>query len=369
MQSPFSRRSFLTGTSAAALSVAAAHVFGQPATGPAPKKLGVALVGIGSLTMNQILPAFAKCTMVKPVALVSGHPDKAKAQAAKYNLDAKNIYNYDNYDTIKDNPDIDMVYIVLPNGMHAEYTIRAAKAGKHVLCEKPMANTPEECQAMIDACNAAKKKLFVAYRMHYEPMTLKAIEIARGTGLGTVKQISADCGFSIGDPTQWRLNKKLAGGGSFMDIGIYALNAVRYLSGQEPTQVTAFSYATPDDVRFKEVEETISVELQFKSGLQASVLSTYGFGCGRYRVYGTRGTMEAEPFMNYGGNRLYPTGRSRAEFTYTPVDHFGTEMDAFSDAIQNDKPILTPGEEGLKDMKVIAASYESAKTGKTVKIV
>ncbi len=359
-----SRRKFLA-SSAAAAAMGAGLVRAET---PPEKTVGFALVGIGTLSMGQLLPAFAKCKLARPVALVSGHPDKARDQANKYGIDPKNIYNYENFESLKDNPAVNVVYIVLPNGMHAEYTIRAAKLGKHVLCEKPMANSVADCQAMIDACNAAQRKLMIAYRLHYEPLTQKAIEIART--LGTIKQITAEGGFNIGDPTQWRLNRKLAGGGSLMDIGIYALNAVRYLSGQEPSDVSAIRYSTPDDPRFKEVEETIAFELRFKSGLVASCLSSYGFGCNRFRVYGTRGQLESEPYWSYQGNRLWrPRGRDREEVQVEPVNHFASEMDHFSECVLNDKAPLTTGEEGLKDLKVMMAAYESAHMGKSIQII
>jgi predicted dehydrogenase len=371
--SDVSRRRFLAFSAVAAATLAAGPLFGQAE--PEPKKLGFALVGVGSLTMGQLLPAFAKSKYAKAVALVSGHPDKAKQQADKYGIDPKNIYNYDNYDTMKDNPDIDVVYVVLPNSMHAEYTIRAAKAGKHVLCEKPMAVSVAECQAMIDACAAANRKLMIAYRMHYEPMTQKAIALAHSAAdVGTIKMITAEAGFNMGNPAQWRCHKPLAGGGSLMDMGIYALNAVRYLSGQEPSEVAAVSYSTPNDPRFTDIEETISFELKFESGIVASVLSTYGFGCGRFRLYGTRGQLEAEPFQSYTGNHLWHAGGprrglARAEVPYEPVNHFATEMDDFCQCIASDKPSRTAGEEGLQDIKIMMAAYESASSGRSVRIV
>jgi predicted dehydrogenase len=366
--SNISRRTFLAVSAAAAATLATGPLFGQ--SDAEPRKLGFALVGVGSLTMGQLLPAFAKSKFAKPVALVSGHPAKARQQADKYGIDPKNIYNYDNYDTMKDNPDIDVVYVVLPNSMHAEYTIRAAKAGKHVLCEKPMADSVEECQAMIDACAAANRKLMIAYRMHYEPMTQKAIALAQSPDIGTIKMITAEAGFNMGNPAQWRCHKPLSGGGSLMDMGIYALNAVRYLSQQEPSDITAVSYSTPNDPRFTDIEETISFELKFDSGLVASVLSTYGFGCGRFRVYGTHGQLEAEPFQSYSGNHLFINrGRRREEVQYEPVNHFATEMDDFCQCIAADKPSRTAGEEGLKDIKIMMAAYESANTGRLVKIV
>jgi predicted dehydrogenase len=332
--------------------------------------LGFALVGIGRLSMGQILPAFEKCKLARPVALVSGHPDKAREQAQKYGIDPKNIYNYENFDTIAENPAIDVVYVVLPNSMHAEYTIRAAKAGKHVLCEKPMANSVAECQAMIAACKEAKRKLLIAYRMRYEPMTMKAIELAQSSDVtGAIKQIDAEAGFSIGDPNQWRLNKALAGGGPLMDMGVYAINAARYLSGKEPHEVVATSYTTPGDPRFKEVEETIAFELRFESFI-ASCLTSYGFNCNRFRVYGTRGQLESEPFQNYSGNRLWKLERGqRIDVPYETVNHFAAEMDHLCECIAADTTPRTPGEEGLQDIKITTAIYESASTNRPVKIV
>ena len=225
---------------------------------------------------------------------------------------------------------------------------------------------------MIAAAAAADRKLMIAYRMRYEPMTVRAIELSHSaTDIGIIKQITAEAGFNAGDPTQWRLNKKLAGGGPLMDMGIYALNAIRYLSSQEPAEVSAFTYATPNDPRFKEVEETIAIELRFDSGLLASILSTYSFNCNRFRLYGTHGQLESEPIQAYTNSRLWFThsGTPKQEITYTPVNHFAAEMEHFADCIQNNKPVLTPGEEGFKDLKVMMAAYESARIGKPVKIV
>src|SRR5215468_7534514 len=273
---------------------------------PPGKKLGWAIVGLGSLSIHQILPAFAQCERSKVVALVSGHPDKAAKLAARYGVSSKNIYNYQNYDSIKDNPEVDIIYIVLPNGMHCEYTVRGLQAGKHVLTEKPMANTPAECQQMIDAGRKASRKLMVAYRCRYEPYNREAIRIARSQELGPTQMILADAGFPIGDPTQWRLNKQLAGGGSMMDIGIYALNASRYLTGEEPTEVNAMIYSTPGDPRFKEVEEHVAFQLRFPSGALANCTSSYGyFQQSIFRVMGTKGRLVLDPGSWYNGLRMW----------------------------------------------------------------
>ena len=337
---------------------------------PPGKKLGWAIVGLGSLSINQILPAFAKCEKSRVVAFVSGHPDKANKLAVRYGVNPKNIYNYQNYDSIKDNPDVDIIYIVLPNGMHAEYTVRGFQAGKHVLSEKPMANTPAECQQMIDAAKKADRRLMIAYRCRYEPYNREAIRIAQSKELGATQMIIADAGFNIGDPNQWRLNKKLAGGGSLMDIGIYALNASRYLTGEEPVELNAMSYTTAGDPRFKEVEEHISFQLRFPSGILANCTSSYGyFPQSRYRVLGTEGSVELDPATWYTGLRMKVARRNTIEEREFPaVDHFTAEMDHMSDCVMQNKEPLTPGEEGLRDLTIMMKIYEAAQSRQTIKL-
>ena len=337
---------------------------------PPGKKLGYAIVGLGSLAINQILPAFAKCEQSKVVALVSGHPAKAHKLALRYGVAEKNIYNYENYDTIKDNPEVDVIYIVLPNGMHAEYTVRGLEAGKHVLCEKPMANTPAECQQMIDAGKKAGRKLMIAYRCQYEPYNREAIRIARSGEMGPTQMILADAGFPIGDPTQWRLNKKMAGGGSMMDIGIYALNASRYLTGEEPAEINAMSYSHPSDPRFKEVEEHINFQLRFPSGILANCTSSYGyFQQSHCRVMGTHARLEMDPFMWYSGLRMWIERDNDIDWkSLQVVDHFATEMEHMSDCVMQNKEPHTPGEEGLRDITIIQGIYEAARSQKTVKL-
>jgi predicted dehydrogenase len=337
---------------------------------PPGRKLGWAIVGLGSLSINQILPAFARCEKSKVVVLVSGHPDKANKLALRYGVNSKNIYNYENYDSIKDNPEVDIIYIVLPNSMHAEYTIRGFQAGKHVLSEKPMATTPAECQAMIDAGRKANRKLMVAYRCRYEPFNQEMIRMAREQELGPVRIIQTDAGFVMGDPTQWRLKKAMAGGGSLMDIGIYALQAARYISGEEPTEINAMMYTTPGDVRFKEVEESINFQLRFPSGILANCTSSYGCDWhSHFRALAPKGYFELDPAMSYTGQRMRVNrGNELEERSLDPRDHFASEMDHMSHCVMQDKTPLTPGEEGLRDLKLMMAIYEAAASGKTVKV-
>jgi predicted dehydrogenase len=337
---------------------------------PPGKKLGWAIVGLGSLSINQILPAFAKCEKSKVVAFVSGHADKANKLALRYGVNPKNIYNYQNYDTIRDNPEVDVIYIVLPNGMHAEYTIRGHQAGKHVLCEKPMANTPAECQQMIDAARKTNRKLMIAYRCRYEPYNQEAIRISRSHEMGPTQMILADTGFAIGDPNQWRLTKKLGGGGSMMDIGIYALNASRYLTGEEPTEVNAMIHSTPGDPRFREVEEHVTFQLRFPSGILANCSSSYGyFHQSHFRVMGTEARLVMDPATWYSGLRMYKEQGNIVETIDLPVvDHFAAEMDHMSDCVMQNKEPLTPGEEGLRDITLIQAIYRAAQSSQTVKL-
>jgi predicted dehydrogenase len=254
--------------------------------------------------------------------------------------------------------------------MHAEYTVRGLEAGKHVLTEKPMANTPAQCQQMIDAARKADRRLMVAYRCRYEPYNREAIRIARSGELGPIKVILADAGFNIGDPAQWRLNKELAGGGSLMDIGIYALQAARYLSGEEPTEVNAAMSTTPNDPRFKEVEETINFQLRFPSGVLANCSSSYGYaGQNHYRVVGTTGWLEMDPATVYRGLRMKVHKGNITEERELPArDHFALEMDHMSTCVLEKREPLTPGEEGLRDLRIMMTIYEAAQTGRTVKL-
>jgi predicted dehydrogenase len=366
-----SRRAFVQAAGAAAVGAAmlrTPHVLGQDTTN-GEKKLGFCFVGIGNLCMNQLLPEIHHCKYAKLVALVSGHPDKARQQAEKHGVPTKNIYNYDNYDSIKDNPEIDVVYIVLPNGMHAEYTIRAARAGRHVLCEKPMANSSEDCRKMIAACKAAGKLLQIGYRLHFEPNNLALIHAIQSGESGKLKIIENGAGFSIGDPTQWRLKKAMAGGGCMMDIGVYALNAARYMSGEEPVETRAMTHATKDDPRFKEVEEHCNFQLRFPSGVLASCASSYSTGLNRFTAHCTRGWAECDPGLSYHGNKFaLNRGRGVERPDLPDIFQFAAEMDAFCESILKHEPSRAPGEEGLKDLIAIEAIYKAAESGQAVKI-
>jgi len=339
----------------------------QPTT--PPKKLGFAIVGIGRLSINQLLPAFARCKYARLAALVSGDADKAKKFASQYDLDEKHIYSYADFDKIAHDDSVDIVYIVLPNGMHAEYTIRAAKAGKNVFCEKPMANTVDECKQMIDACNAAKVKLSIAYRMQFEPYTQALIDMCRRQVQGRMRIISAEHGFNIGGGT-WRTNARLAGGGPLMDVGIYCLNAARYLVGAEPIEVSAQMEQPGDDPRFKEVEASMVFTLKFAGGALACCSTSYAGNIGsRLRVMNEGGDVFLEPAFSYGAPKMWIRERNQMkQAVYPAVDQFAYEMDVISRQLTENKPLLTPGAEGLADVRVMQSLYTTAREGKTIKL-
>jgi len=261
------RRHFVLAAGGA---IAATAVGSGALAQPAGRKLGYAIVGLGGYGLGVIIPQFKNCQHSRLVALVSGDPVKAKRVAAEYGVPETGIYDYKNYDKIRDNPDIDIVYICLPVSMHAEYTIRAAQAGKHVLCEKPMAVSAAECEAMIAACRKAGRKLMIGYRCHFEENNLEAIRRARTGEIGKLRYFRSEHGFTQGSPNSWRLKKAMSGGGSLMDIGIYALQAARYMTGEEPVAVYAHETTDRKDPRFREVEDMIEFQLEFAPLVQPS---------------------------------------------------------------------------------------------------
>jgi predicted dehydrogenase len=346
-----------------------------PSPGDAPdKRVGYALVGLGRLTVGEILPAMGKSKHCKVVALVSGDRAKAMKIAAQHGVPDSGIYGYDDFDRIKDNPAVDVVYIVLPNSMHAEYTVRAAKAGKHVLCEKPMANSVAECQQMIDACNQAGKKLMIAYRSQYEPMNRAIVKMVKEKKLGTLKHLITSNSQNSDDPQHWRFKKALAGGGAMPDVGIYCLNAARFISGEEPTEVTAQIYQPKDDPRFTEVEESVTFQLVFPSGFRATCLTSYGDHQSKFmRFQGSAGYAEMDPAYSYTGLKLRTSmlvdGKETVmEPAIANIDQFAAEMDHMAICVRTDRRPYSPGEEGLQDQRYVEAIYEAARTGRPVKV-
>ncbi len=337
-------------------------LYEQPYDGPV---LRVAIMGLGGYG-SRVAEAMQSCKKAKLVGVISGTPSKVKDWQKKYNIPEKNCYNYENFDKIKDNPDIDAVYVITPNGLHHDQVIRVAKAGKHAICEKPMAINAKEGQEMVDACRNANVKLLVGYRMHFEPHTLEVIRMRKAGDFGKVLFFQGLCGFTIGDPTQWRLNKQLAGGGSLMDIGIYALNGARYMIGEDPIWVTAQETKTNHEKFKPGVDETIQFQLGFPSGAVASCLSTYSMNnLDRFFLNGEKGFAEMQPSTGYGPIK----GRThKGDLNQPVVVHQTLQMEEMSDIILNGKQTEVPvnGEEAVKDLKVMDAIYEAVKTGKKI---
>ena len=326
------------------------------------RKTGYAVIGIGRIA-GHFMPATRATDNSRITALVSGHRDKALRVAAQYGVPESSIYNYENFDSIASNKSVDAVYVALPNSMHAEYTIRAAKAGKHVLCEKPMATSVADCESMIAACKSAGVKLMIAYRCQYDPTHLKAIDLIRSGAIGQVQAIESAFGFNIAQG-EWRTVKKMSGGGPLVDVGIYALNASRYLTGEEPRSFQAFTSVIDHDGRFSQVEENVSWITRFPSGILAACNCTYGADMtGFFKVHGSKGWIEVDPAFNYDRLHLraaYPGARLDLPNPGRDPYQFVAEADHFSHCVQNNLEPKTPGEEGLRDMRCIARIYDAA---------
>ncbi len=375
MPREISRRNMieLSIAGAAVLAGAEAKALDRPAL-PKDQRIGFAVVGLGKLSQGQIIPGLRKSKGAKLVALVSGHRDKADRIAAAEGIPADAIYNYEDYDRIAKDPRIQVVYIVLPNSMHAEYTIRALKAGKHVLCEKPMATSIADCEAMIAAAKAADRKLMIAYRCHYEPKNLDAMRRVRSGALGKPRLFVTDMGrqADMSDPSDvWRVDKKLAGSGALGDMGIYGISASRYMLNEEPVEVRAWANTDPADPRFKTVDDLIAWQFRFPSGAICNGSTSFNYNATMsFELWGEKARLRADPGAFYGGNKFQLIdGGNFTDLDVAERDHFAREMDWMADIVRGKAPMVSPGEEGLQDVRLIHAILESAaRDGAPVKI-
>ncbi|MDX6806864.1 Gfo/Idh/MocA family oxidoreductase [Terrihabitans rhizophilus] len=336
------------------------------------EKVGFAVVALGRLTLEELLPAFGETKKAKLAALVSGSPEKLKALGNAHDVPEGSRYSYEEFDRIADNPDVKAVYIVLPNAMHHEFTLRAAKAGKHVLCEKPMANTSAEAQEMVEACAAANVHLMIAYRCQYEPNNRRVIKMAREKTFGEFKLLEAVNGQNQGPPDQWRLKKALAGGGALPDIGLYCLNTIRAITGEEPVEVQAQLFSTPGDPRFTEVEEAVTWLMRFPSGVHATSTTHYGVHKAQTLLAHTpQAAILLENAFAYRGQKLRVSGvedgvETDRSLTIPQKNQFALEIDHMAECVLTGRKPRTPGEEGLQDHRVMEAIYRSAETGSKV---
>jgi predicted dehydrogenase len=363
----YNRRAFLKTASTAAIAAPFASSFISTARAADPeKKLGFALVGLGGLSTGQLAPALQQTKFCRLAAIVTGTPSKIERWKTRYNIPDKNIYNYETMEKMADNPDIDVVYVVTPNGLHAEHTIKGLKAGKHVFCEKPMEVSVEKCEQMISEAKKANRMLAVGYRCQYDPNHIECRRLASEKVFGELKMIEA--GFSRGiTATEWRVKKALSGGGPLMDVGIYALQTCRFVSGREPIEITAKFGPITDAEKFKEVEESVEWEMTFPGGLKTKCRTSYAQGDERgFTVTAEKGTFGLDPAYNYNSSR--GTRSDGQAISASNVNQFAAEMDDFAQCIMNNKPIKISGGEGLQDVKIMMAIYESARTGKPVKL-
>ncbi len=362
MNNHLNRRTFLTQMSAAALAtglssipfISSARSLGES------KKLGIALVGLGYYSVDELMPALQKTQNVKLTGLVTGTPEKAKKYGEKYNIPKTNIYNYQNFDEIAKNPAIDVIYIVLPNSMHKEFVLRAAKAGKQVICEKPMALNAAECREMIAACQKAGVSLSIGYRLHYEPYTQHIMKMAKDKPFGDISMVHASAGWRMERPNDhWKAKSKF-GGGAMMDMGPYPLQAARYATGLEPVAVTAQMFNTAPEV-FEGVDETTTFQLEFPGNIVANCTTTLAANVNFLNINAERGEYGLRPFSGYGGiHGFLPDGKS---FDFPEMNQQAAQMDEMCLSIIEKRPCKTPGEEGLRDMIIIDAIRESVQKG------
>lgn len=374
------RREFLRTTGGiAALTALASGNSMKAQTGP---KAGWAIVGLGNYA-QYAMQRFTASQQSRIAALVSGDPAKAAQISNRYGVNAARIYDYENFDSIKDNEEVSIVYIITPNGTHSDLAIRAMEAGKHVIVEKTMAATSAEAIRMIRTAKRLDKKLMVAYRARFEPYNQNIIRMAREEEFGKITSIVAHKGFAIGNAlgkNNWRLDRSLIGGGSLIDIGVYSIQACRYIAGAEPVEVTATTSNTSGDARFKEVEESIAFTLRFPNGCLATGSASWNYSLQNYfRAVGTNGWVELDPATSNANLRMFASkdivrsgqapqpSRIVEERHYANVDQLPIMFDHFSDCVLNNKQPLLPMEEGLRDLEVIEAIYESARTGRGIR--
>lgn len=359
-----SRRDFLRGLGTAGL-VAGIGLRGRKVIGE-KRRLGVALLGLGRYSTNQLGPALRETKLCYLAGVVTGHPEKGATWAADYHLNRKNIYSYDNFDQIAGNKDIDIVYVVTPPALHPEFVIRAARAGKHVISEKPMATAVADCDRMIAACKAAKVKLAIGYRLHYDLYHQELMRLAREQDFGPFMKMTGDRGFVFGQRA-WRIDKKLGGGGPMMDLGIYIIHgACMATGGAAPSFVTAHEEPKLKPELFNEVEETIRWTMEFPNGARCDAVTSYNHSADKFRVEGPKGWLEfKEHAFTYRGI-VAKTGRG--PLSYPAINQQAAQMDDFADCILSGRDTPVPGELGRRDMQIITAIYEAAATGKRVRV-
>jgi glucose-fructose oxidoreductase len=331
------------------------------------RKVRYAVVGLGHIAQAAVLPAFRHASRNSElVALVSGHPQKLQVLGRRYRVE--HLCGYEDFDALMADDVCDAVYIALPNDMHRDFTVRAARAGKHVLCEKPMAMRARDCEAMIRVTRSARVKLMIAYRLHFERANLEAIRLAHAGRLGELRFFSSDFSMQVAKENI-RLDRE-KGGGPIYDIGVYCINAARYMMGEEPTAVMAAATRSRDP-RFREVDETLVGVMRFKDERIASFTCSFGAADrSTFTLTGTRGSITLDPAYEYAQGLAYTLrlGDREKPKRFAKSDQFAPELLYFSDCIRNDRQPEPSGEEGLADVRIIEAMQRSARSGRWVSL-
>jgi predicted dehydrogenase len=357
--------SFSTGVSALtvpAFLTQSCNLLGKEQLGQIPgnRQIGIALVGLGEYSTDQLGPALLETEYCRLAGVVTGTPASGERFRKKYGFPSENIYNYENFDQIANNEDIDIIYLVLPPVLHPEFAIRAFEAGKHVICEKPIAPSVEEAEQMIAARDAAGKLMSVGYRLHFDPYHREIMELGQNQAYGSVNKMESQFKLYVDDPENWRARREL-GGGSVWDMGIYNIQAACYTLGEDPIAVTATELPKQRPDIFEDVDEAMEFELEFPSGAIAKCESNFWAEADRHRAEAENGWFELEPAFYYSGQRGETNDRV---IHHGQVNQQARQMDDFAQrVINNDVNTPVPGEMGLRDVRIIEAVYQSAANG------
>lgn len=331
------------------------------------ERLGVALVGLGYYSTDLLAPALQQTKHCYLAGIVTGSASKAAAWQKQYGIPDKNVYNYQNFDSIANNPAIDVVYVVLPPSMHREYTIRAAQAGKHVWCEKPMAMNEQECLDMIAACTKNKRSLAIGYRLQHEPNTGHWRKMVREQALGKITRVNCAAGYRENRTNHWKQQKEM-GGGVMYDMGVYAIQGARMGTGLEPIGVvSAETSTTRPEIYRNGLDETAVATLEFPGGVMADIKTSFGENINFLDIHCDKGIIRINPYSAYNGQRISsPLGEF--DYPYSVPMQQAMQMDDDALSILRGKPMQVPGEEGLRDIKLVQAIYKAATGNGYVKL-
>jgi glucose-fructose oxidoreductase len=358
---PRARRDFLRLASLG--SAALASGVWRPALAAPERKLGVALLGLGRYSSGQLGPALRETRSCRLAGVVTGSPEKGAQWAKDYALPGGSVYSYETFDRIAENKDIDIVYLVTPPSLHPEFALRAAKAGKHVISEKPMATSVADCDTMIEACRKAKVMLSIGYRLHFDPYHREMVRLARDRDFGPFAKMTGDRGFVM-KAKAWRVDKKLAGGGPMMDLGIYIVQGACMAAGADPVAVTATEEPKTNLEMFDQVEERIRWTMEFPGGATCDGVTSFNHQSDRFKAEGKKGFFEfTEKAFTYRGLKAVT---SRGPLEFPPLNQQAAQMDDFAECILSGRKTSVPGEMGRRDVKILMAVYEAALTGKRV---